>query len=430
MHRMSFSLLIAAVLLPLALPAAGQKFMPKTIQFKGDPEYSEQELLDAAGLKLGAVLTSTEMNDHSKRLMDTGVFDNLTYKFDGLDLIYSLVPSSQLYPIRLENLPLTPGAGLDAKLHSQLPLYHGKVPAEGSLLDDVRKLLEEMLARQGITTTLTAVPFSDRKTARKGSITAISFSIVQPPVRIGKIQLEGVSPGMQAKMQPILKEAAEQSFDSANSAANLENVLHSFYQDQGYAAVTVHAVRSGDPIVSPDSIQIPFAVTVVEGRLYKLGEIQLPPGTPVDRAEVDKILNDTVANPARGIGLRAVWSLLATRYRSKGYLDCIIRPHARIDDAAGTVTYNLDITPGPVYHLAFVKFDNVSDDLRVLLMHNWQLMPGDPFDQSYVTGFLIKAQLQDPVLRKTLVGMKPNFDVMADPQTHEVNLVIRLEKQP
>jgi len=56
------------------------------------------------------------------------------------------------------------------------------------------------------------------------------------------------------------------------------------------------------------------------------------------------------------------------------------------------------------------------------------MMPGDPFDQTYVTTFLLKAQLEDPVLRKTLSGIKTRFDVTADPQTHEVNLVIRLEK--
>ena len=33
------------------------------------------------------------------------------------------------------------------------------------------------------------------------------------------------------------------------------------------------------------------------------------------------------------------------------------------------------------------------------------------------------------MLRKTLAGVKAKFDVMADPQTHDVNVVIRLEKK-
>ena len=429
MHRTTSPALLACIFLPLALPVAAQKFQPKTIQFKGDPEYSVKELMDAAGLKNGALLTSAEMNDHSKRLMDTGVFDNLTYKFDGQDLVYLLTPSAQMYPIRLENLPLTPGAELDAKLHSLLPLYHGKVPAEGTLQDDVRKQLEAMLTAQGITTTLAAVPYSDRRTAsKKGAVTSISFSIAQPPVMVGKINLAGVSPNLQEKLAPVMRDASQQAFDSRNSTANIENAFRSFYEDQGYAAVKVTTARSGDPVVSETAIQVPFSVTVEEGRQYKLGGIQLPPGTPVEKADIDKILNQLLSGATPGVGLRTVWSLIAQRYRSQGYLDVSVSPHGQIDESAGVVNYSVDVTPGPVYHLALIKFENVSDDLRKLLMHNWQLMPGDPFDQSYVSSFLLKAQLEDPVLRKTLAGVKPSFEVMADPQTHDVNLVIRLER--
>lgn len=427
MGRAFSPFLAIGVLLPFALNAAAQKFQPRTIQFKGDPEYSVQELMAAAGLTKGAILSSTEMNDHSKRLMDSGVFDNLTYKFDGQDLIYSLTPSAQLYPIRLENLPLAPGADLDNKLHSRIPLYHGKVPAEGTLLDDVRKGLEEMLATEGIKTTLTAVPYSDRKTGRKEP-TAISFSISDPPVKVGPLQVAGVSPDFASKLLPLEKGLSEQAFDSANSTANLESAFRSFYEDQGYAGVKVHAALSGDPVVAADSIRVPFAITVEEGRRYKLGAVQLPADAPVEKEEVAKILSSSTPDQSRGVGLRTLWSVVAQRYRSKGYLDCVLTPHAQIDEAAGVVNYTLDVTPGPVYHLAFVKFADVSDDLRSLLMKSWQLLPGEPFDPTYAATFMLKAQTQDPVLRKSLAGVKGKFDVTADPQTHEVSLVVRLER--
>ncbi|MGA2673236.1 MAG: POTRA domain-containing protein, partial [Terracidiphilus sp.] len=106
-----------------SLPAPAQKFLPKTIQFKGDPEYTNQELLAAAGLKQGVVLTVAEMKDHFDRLSQTGVFESVVYKFDGVDLVFTLMPAALLYPIRLENLPLIPGKELDAALHERFPLY-------------------------------------------------------------------------------------------------------------------------------------------------------------------------------------------------------------------------------------------------------------------------------------------------------------------
>jgi outer membrane protein assembly factor BamA len=120
--------------------------------------------------------------------------------------------------------------------------------------------------------------------------------------------------------------------------------------------------------------------------------------------------------------------LIAPRYSAKGNLDCKVTPHAEFNEAAATVSYSVDVDPGPVYHLAFVKFDNVTDELRALLIHNWQMMPGDVFDESYVAAFIMKVQQQDPVLRRSLAGVKVKFDVMANPDTHDVNVVIRLER--
>jgi hypothetical protein len=92
------------------------------------------------------------------------------------------------------------------------------------------------------------------------------------------------------------------------------------------------------------------------------------------------------------------------------------------------VNYTVEIQTGPVYHLGFVKFDNVSDQMRSLLMRYWQMMPGDPFDESYVASFIVKAQQADPVLARSLSGVKTTFDAKADPQTHDVNVVIHLAR--
>jgi outer membrane protein assembly factor BamA len=164
MNRKLFLLLAAGILLCASKPAAAQKFRPKTIQFKGDPEYSDQELLAAAWLKKGAVLNFGEMKGHSQKLMDTGVFDTLSFKFDGVDLVYTLDPSTNLYPIRLDNLPLASGKELDAALHGRFPLYHGKVPSNGGIMEGVRGALEEMLAAKGIQATVDChALYSDQK---------------------------------------------------------------------------------------------------------------------------------------------------------------------------------------------------------------------------------------------------------------------------
>ncbi|MGB6192330.1 MAG: hypothetical protein WBF42_07680 [Terracidiphilus sp.] len=410
-----------------SLPAVGQKFLPKSIQFKGAPEYSEEELLAAAGLKKGIVLSYAEMNDHSKQLLDTGAFDTLAFRFDGQDLIFQLTASNNLLPIRLENLPLVPGKALDDRLHEKLPLFHGKVPNEDGMMEGVRVALEQMLAEKGIRVPVVAT-LAPGDPKQHNRVTAIGYSITSLPVFVGTVHLEGTSLLMAQKAQTLASDATKMQFSTTETGANLERTFETAYEDQGYAAVKVHAVQSGEAILTSDSIRVPFSVSIEEGKIYKIGSVQLPEGAPITQAEVDKTLAERPGAPVEGVRLRTVWSELASRYKAKGYLDCSVVPHPSFDEAAGVVNYTVDVEPGPVYHLAFVKFDNVSDDLRARLIRNWQMVPGDVFDESYVSSFLLKAQQQDPVLGRSLAGMKAQFKVIADSQTHDVNLVITLEK--
>ncbi len=415
--------LFAALLLPLALPVAGQQFQPKTIQFKGAPQYSFKELMDAAGLKQGAILTSAQMNACAKRLMDSGIFDDLAYKFDGVDLVFKLTPAEELYPVRIDNLPLASGPELDAQLHARFPLYHGKVPAKGALLDAVRDALADMIAAQGLKAAVTAETYSDR--IHRGQVAAMNFRIPDPPVRMGPIRLEGATQAWAARAQSIADNTALLPFDSENSPRNLEDHLVSFYREQGYAAVQVDLKRAGPALVSADSIQIPYSATIQEGKIYRTDSFHLPPNALLTQIEADNLAASR-NDPSRGLG--ALLSLIRQRYKSKGYLDLTVTPRPALNDADASVDYTIDIQPGPVYRVSFVKFENVSDELRALLMRKWQLLPGEPFDETYLNTFILKAQEHDPVMQKSLASVAMKSEITVDPVTHDVSLIIRLER--
>jgi len=414
---------VLAIVVFAALPVAGQKFLPKTIQFKGDPEYSDQELLDAAGLKKGTVLSSAEMNDHSKRLMDSGVFDSLTFKFDGQDLIFLLTPSTQLYPVRLANLPLTPGKDLDAKLHDRLPLYHGNVPTEGGLLDEVRGALEEILATRGIQATVKATQVVDLKSHK---ITAVSFAITTPPVVVGEIHPEATSAALDPKAQEILAKLSGSPYDTEGTANQLEVNLGNYYRDQGYLETEVRATNQTSPEIGPDSIRVPIAVSVHQGLLYKLSSVTLAPGLLVTQTEFDKTSGLSPGAVASRLVLQDGLRLIEHRYHARGYMLAQIKYEPTFDRSNGTVAFTVSVLPGDVYHLSTVKFENVSDDLRRALLHNWQMAPDDVFDETYVQGFPGIAAKQDPSLAKQLSYSKYEWRMTLDTETRTVALVVRI----
>ncbi len=414
----------AALILLCSLALQAQKKVPpKPIRFQGASQYTQQELLAAAGLKADARLNLRDLKTHAKQLMDTGMFDVVKYTSDSKGLLFTLTPASQLFPMHLENLPLKPGKELDATLRERFPLYRGLLPASGSVDDGICRTLEEMLAAKSVKATVKATLTSG---VGQQKITAIDFSVASPAVHIGRIQLAGVSPAMQAKAGLLASGQTGNDFDTENTALGLKHAFEDLYQDQGYAAVRVDVAEIDPPLVSAQSVDIPFAITIKEGGIYKLGSIDFPASALVARADVEKIRSKYPAGSGRPLDL----FLLAVRdaYHAKGYLDCAVVPHASFNEATQMVNYSLEITPGAQYKMASVKFDGAPDAMAAKLKLAWKMAPGEVFDESYLSGFAALAQKKDKVLTKWLLTVITTYDEKTDAGTHEVNCIFHFAK--
>jgi len=79
MRRLVFLLPAVLAVVVAVCPAVAQKFIPKSIKFQGDPEYSDRELM-AAGLKKGVAFSFTDMSGYTRKLLDTEVVSNVAFK--------------------------------------------------------------------------------------------------------------------------------------------------------------------------------------------------------------------------------------------------------------------------------------------------------------------------------------------------------------
>jgi outer membrane protein insertion porin family len=321
--RLTITALLAALAAAcLALPSSAQKFTPKTIQFQGAPDYSNDELLAAAGLKPGQTLSSDEMQQHMNMLSQTSLFDSVKFTFNGQDLVFQLKPATQLYPIRLDNLPLTPGPDLDAKIHTKLPLYHGKVPTDGTLLDGVQAVLTEQLEALGIKATLVSAPYSTMG-AREAS--AIAFRVTTPQILIGEIQPE-VAPQLNPKAQAVLASLTGSPYSTDGTSAAIMKDLAEVYGTMGYLEVNVHATQLAKLAITPEDVRVPFHFSLDPGAMYKLASIQLAPDMIVSQADFDKQSHVHPGDPADAEHIAQNWHYLERQYSNKGYAKARVTP--------------------------------------------------------------------------------------------------------
>jgi len=422
LHRYTF-LLTAALLPSIVSLAAAQSLQPKTIQFKGDPDHTDAELAEAAGLKKGATITAADVNDSAKRLMDTGLFEDIHFNFNGTDLVFQIVPANDLYPLRLENFPPAIAADADTKLRARLPLYRGKVPLDGPFTNSVRSALIEELAAKNIQATISATPYS-----ASGKVAAVSLTITNPEVRVGEIQWNSTSDDLASKARVVLGQAIGATYSIGGTSSLLERSLTNFYGERGYLEVKAHATPDTDIAVDPQSINIPFVVTVDPGPQYKLGAVQLAPDLVVSQSIFDKQSGLRAGSIASLVALRTNWTFLVRQYHNKGYMRAEVISTPTFDRAQHTVSYLVTAVPGPVYNMGTLRIDNVTDDLRARIQAALKMPAGSVFNEGAVLSMTATHDV-DPQLERFFTTVDMHYSIRLHEDTRTVDLVITLERK-
>lgn len=413
-----------ALLVLCSLSTSAQKRAASpSIRFQGASQYAQQDLLAAAGFKPGTRPTAAELKARARQLSETGYFKEVKLSTDSKGPLFTLVVSSSLFPMHLENLPITVGSEFDAAVRQRFPLYRGLLPASGSTVDGISAMLQEMLAAKGVKATVKAALTSGLGAQK---ITAVNFAIASPPVRIGRIQLAGVSPAMSGKASLLASGQTGNNYDTENTARGLQHAFEDLYHDEGYAAVKIDVAQATPFVVSEQSIEVPYSISISEGAIYKLGTIDLPAGLPVARADVEKTRGKYP--PASGRPLDLYMLAVRDAYHARGYLDSTVVQHPSFNEATHVVNYSLEVVPGAQYKFASVTFDGAPEPMSAKLKAAWKLTAGDVFDESYLATFTAQAQKKDKQLAKWLQTVIATYDVKADPATHQVTCVFHFTK--
>jgi outer membrane protein assembly factor BamA len=414
-------LALAALLLLLPATLCAQTYTAKSITFRGATGYTDQELLNLSGLKTGTPLSADDINKGLQAIIDSGLFDDASFQYHAGELTFTLVPSASLRDVVLENLPLVAGPDLDARIRAKVPLYRGRVPFEGPLLDAVRKALEDEVSALGIDATIILLkPASDDPT--------IHFRESIPAVRIGAVNLTGASPELAAGARQALARAANAEFSTLGSPNQLETELGNYYRELAHLQATIHAVIKLPPAITPDGVQVPFNVTVNEGPEFHVGTITLDPSVGLAQSEFEA---RTALHPgalAKGSLLRGAWQILAEEQHTTGHMRARILPAVSYDIAKGLVSYRITAEPGPQYAMGTFNVDNANDDLKAAILSDWVMTPGVIFNPRRLLGGP-ECRPTNAALQRYLAHEELHYSYQFHEDTHTIDVTLHLEKR-
>jgi outer membrane protein assembly factor BamA len=131
--------------------AAPTRWPIATLEVEGLHNYPKEQVLAVAGLKIGQTVGKEDFEAARDRLVATGVFETVGYRFGPVNngasyaASFQVVEAEPMYIAAFDGMNL-PAAEVQEWLRSRDPLFGPKIAATTAVLDRYCRTLEELLA--------------------------------------------------------------------------------------------------------------------------------------------------------------------------------------------------------------------------------------------------------------------------------------------
>ena len=407
----------------LQVPASAQQklqqdqrsYKLQQVRFVGS-HYSQDALLRASGLKIGGETSAQDFQTAATTLSQTGAFSEVKYRFNGADAEYQLIDNPNLVSCRFENLVWIGDQELLDLLRKRVPLFDGKAPLNGDLAASVGKEIEAILKDRGVAATISFLPSA----SLNGPVNSIAFSATNPRVEIADIEFSGAS----ADQIPALKKAVVPILGTEYRQSILEdfatNSLRPIYMSQGYLHVQFPKASATPVSNSADLAKVKITVPIQEGSVYRLKAFNWQGSDLLPAAAAPKLYLLKPGDVVNEELLKKSLNNLGVAYVKRGYMKATFRAIPSFDETEHTVAYDIEIVPGDFYRLRDVEFKNLSPAQLKQVNEAWKLKPGDVYDPTYVTGFLVNNRQS----LRSLDGWSAMWTQTIDDEKKTVDLVL------
>jgi outer membrane protein insertion porin family len=269
-----------------ATPAPSQ-WPIQSLAVEGNKVFTGGQVLAVAGLKVGQLAGRPEFEAARDRLVASGAFENVGYKFEpagdkqGFVATFQVVEVQPTFPVQFEELP-APGAELEKVLAAKDPLFTAaNLPATRVVLDRDVAIVQEYLAGKG---------FTEQVAARVTSLGNDRFAIVIRPARALPAVAQVTFSGNQVLSQSVLRDAIHgvgigAPYTEAGFRDILNNSVRAVYEQRGRVRVSFPEIRA-EPVSDVAGVQV--FVKIDEGASYELGKVEIAQPSPIDPAALLK----------------------------------------------------------------------------------------------------------------------------------------------
>ena len=391
----------------------------ETLLVDGNRIYAADQILAVAGLKLGQLAGKEEFDAARDRLIATGAFETVGYKFEpgpnqnGYVAIFQVTEVEPGYPVRFEALGV-PAAEIEQVLRTKDPLFSAKkMPATKAVLDRYVGWIQEYTTSKGN---------SEKLTARLTPVGTDQFEIVFRPARNYPSVAQVTFDGNKGVTQNVLRDAiggvaVGQPFTEDRFRELLNTGVRPVYEARGYLRVKFAQVRT-EPAKDVQGLHV--FVSVEEGETFNLAKVSIDGPSPLNPDSLiktggfktDEVVNFDQVNE----GLEKMRQAL----RRAGFLDAKLMPNRVIDDVKKTVAVAVRVDGGAPYTMGKLTITGLDLNGEFEMKRIWTLQGGKPFNPDYPQLFLNR--VREEGLFDNLGSTKS--DVKINPEDHTADVTL------
>ena len=375
--------------LPAPTPQVGREAPVDSITIEGNKILPTAGIVAESGLKIGGTGSGPIFDGARDRLLATGYFDTIAYRFKtgekgGYNVTFEVQEIPKVFPVRIEGLP-APSPEIEAYLKSHDPLYVGKMPGTQQVIRRTNAEIEQFLQGQG---------HSDKVLGKMVAIAPEQFEVQFMPGRglaaVSNVSFEGnkaiSGPDLHNKISEV---AYGQPFTESSFRILLQSQIVPLYEAKGYMKVTFPKIET---MPSTEVTGIDVKVTVDEGVEYKLARVAVAGRSQSESAKIlkqAKLPQMTVANFEQ---VREAAGRVQETMRHQGYLDARVTSEKKVDDEKKTVEFFLVVDTGELYTFGKLTVNGLGLDGEDAIRKMWSVKTGDAFPDGYPDYFLGKVK--------------------------------------
>ncbi len=367
-------------------PAQRSEWPIASITIEGNRNYPAEVIVAAAGLKVGQLAGKKEFDEAYARLVATGVFETIDYRFtpsaDGkaYAAVFRVVEVEPVYAVRFEGLNAPPEE-LKAFLKKKDPFFGERIPATAAILERHAKAIEEYLAGKN-----RGEKVAGRVVSDKPNEFAIVFQPAAQPPAVAQVKFEGnqVVP-THVLLNTFAGVAYGLPYTEPGFRLLLNTSIRPIYESRGRLQVSFPKVAA-EPAREVKGVVV--TVAIQEGPTFDLGEVRVAGSPAIPAGELLSTGKFKTGELANFDEVNAGLERIRKRYRREGYMRVDTRVERQLNEKRKTVDLTVHLEEGPQFHFGKLIIEGLDIHGEAAIRKLWAMKAGKPFDADYPDYFL------------------------------------------